>query len=132
MRNPVLLIVSTAPIVLAILFGAIGTREEKLAKINETLEAKIIERTSALEKSNQALETENLERKHAEKESNRQKKYFQALIENSPTAVVLLDNEQKITHCNAAFEDLYGYNCAEITGSDIDKLISTEETKKEA
>jgi len=130
--NPVLLIVDTAPIVLAIVFRAIGMREEKLATINQALEEKVIERTSALEKSNQALEVENLERKRAERESSRQRKYFQALIENSPTAVVLLDNEQNITHCNPAFEDLYGYNCTEIVGQDIDKLITTEETKKEA
>ncbi|MBT3320717.1 MAG: PAS domain S-box protein, partial [Anaerolineae bacterium] len=130
--NPVLLIVDTAPIVLALVFRAIGVREEKLATINQALEEKVIERTSALEKSNQALEVENLERKRAEKESSRQRKYFQALIENSPTAVVLLDNDQNITHCNPAFEDLYGYNCAEIAGKDIDKLIATEETRKEA
>ena len=131
-RNPVLIIVNTAPIVLALIFRAIGTREEKLAAANQNLEAKVIERTGALEKSNQALETENLERKRAEKESDRQRKYFQALIENSPTAVVLLDNDQNITLCNPAFEDLYGYTCTEITGKDIDKLISTKETKEEA
>ena len=131
-NNPVLFIVDTAPIVLAIIFSAIGTREEELNKINQVLEEKVRERTAALEKSNQALEAENKERKRAEKEISRQKEYFQALINNSPAAVVLLDNDESITHCNPAFEHLYGYNCAEIVGKDIDKLIATRETKQEA
>ncbi|MBT3336807.1 MAG: PAS domain S-box protein, partial [Anaerolineae bacterium] len=130
--NPVLLIVDTAPIVLAIIFRAIGIREEKLAQVNHDLEEKVLQRTAALEESNRALEIENTERKIAEKESDRQKKYFQALIENSPTAVVLLDNDETILHCNPAFENLYGYNCAEIMGQDIDKLITTDDTKEEA
>ncbi len=130
--NPVLWVVDTAPIIMALLFRAIGRREEKLENTNHYLEDKIAERTADLEKSNQNLKNENREREKAEKEILRQKKYFQALIENSPTAVVLLDNEQKITHCNAAFEDLYGYTCAGVKGKDIDELITTDETKKEA
>ena len=132
LSNPVLLIIDTAPIVLALIFRAIGAREEELNKINQLLEEKVIQRTAALEKSNQALEAENKERKRAEKEIFRQKEYFQALINNSPTAVVLLNNDESITHCNPAFENLYGYNCEEIVGKDIDKLITTKETKADA
>ena len=130
--NPVLWVVDTAPIIMAFVFRAIGKREEKLEKTNQQLEDKVAKRTADLEKSNQNLKKENRERKKAEKEILRQKKYFQALIENSPTAVVLLDNEQKITHCNPAFEDLYGYTCAGVAGKDIDELITTDETKEEA
>ena len=131
-NNPVLFIVDIAPLVLAIIFNAIGKREAQLTDIQHALENRVAQRTMELRKTNQALIAENEERKLAEKEIARQSKYFQALIENSPTAVVMLDNDQKITHCNPAFEDLYGYRGEEIAGRDIDGLISTDDTKKEA
>lgn len=130
--NPILLIVDTAPLVLALIFRAIGKREEVLEGIQRALEERVAQRTRELRKTNAALAAENEEKKIAEKEILRQKNYLQALIENSPTAIVLLDTEQKILHCNPAFENLYGYNCKEIKGQDIDKLVATEETLQEA
>ena len=123
--NPLLFVVNTAPIVLGVLFYIIGIREEELEKVNQNLEIRVIQRT-------QELKAEIKEKENAQKESERQAKYFQALIENSPTAVVMLDNDQSIMHCNPAFENLFGYNCAEITGQDIDGLVTTEDTREEA
>lgn len=130
--NPLLYVVDTSPIVMGIVFHAIGLREERLAGIQRALENRVVQRTSDLRKTNKVLSEENEDRKRAEKEITRQKNYFQALIENSPTAVVLLDKKQRITHSNAAFEDLYGYSSVSIVGKNIDKLITTEETKEEA
>ncbi len=131
-NNPVLLIVDTAPFILAIIFRAIGKRETQLTHIQHALENRVTQRTMEIRKTNQALIAENEERKLAEKEITRQSNYFQALIENSPAAVVMLDNAQTIMDCNPAFENLYGYRCEDIIGADIDDLISTEETKEEA
>ncbi len=130
--TPMLWIIDLAPLLLGIVFSMVGASEEKLAQSNDFLEQKIAERTAELEKSNLALKNENDERQRAEQEALRQKQYFQALIENSPTAVVMLDNDEKILDCNSAFEELYGYTCAEIVGEDIDVLITTQETKAEA
>ena len=131
-NNPVLFIVDTAPFVLAIIFSAIGKREAQLTDIQHALEDRVAQRTMELSKTNQALIKENEDRKLAEKEITRQSKYFQALIENSPAAVVLLDNDQMIMSCNSAFENLYGYRSEEIKGQNIDELISTDESREEA
>jgi two-component system, sensor histidine kinase and response regulator len=72
------------------------------------------------------------ERKRVETELNRQKQFFESLVHNSPTAIVVLDNEEKIISCNPAFEELYGYKSNEILGSLLDTLITTEETRVEA
>ncbi len=72
------------------------------------------------------------DRKNAEKEIIRQKQYFEALVDNSPAAIVVMDVHQQIVSCNPAFERLYGYKCDEIIGSDIDSLITTPETSREA
>jgi two-component system, sensor histidine kinase and response regulator len=72
------------------------------------------------------------ERKRVESEMNRQKQFFESLVLNSPTAIVVLDDNERIISCNPAFEDLYGYKSDEIIGSLLDTLITTEETLAEA
>ncbi len=71
-------------------------------------------------------------RRRAELEIQRQKQYFEALILNSPVAIVILDNSGRIMSCNPAFERLYGYSADEITGQLLDPLIANQETSQEA
>jgi PAS domain S-box-containing protein len=72
------------------------------------------------------------ERKRVEAELNRQKQFFESLVLNSPAAIVVLDNHEKIISCNPAFEELYGYKSDEIMGLMLDTLITTAETHAEA
>jgi len=130
--NPVLLIVDTGPVFLGIVFRAIGLREDRLTAIQRGLEKRVSQRTIELSETNKALALENEERRESEIEITRQKQYFQALVENIPTAVVVLDNDEKILSCNPAFHTLYGYESDEIIGQNIDSLITTPDTKKEA
>ncbi|MBU4224404.1 MAG: response regulator, partial [Chloroflexi bacterium] len=71
-------------------------------------------------------------RRQAEAELLRQKQYFEVLVSNSPTAIVVLDNNERIVSCNPAFETLFGYTTDEIKGASIDELITTPETAEQA
>jgi len=62
----------------------------------------------------------------------RQQAYFESLVRESPVAIVALDQKGCITLCNPAFEELYGYAATEVQGRELDPLITTEETRKEA
>jgi PAS domain S-box-containing protein len=62
-------------------------------------------------------------KKH-EAEIRKQKEFFEALLMNSPVAIVLQDLSQKIISCNPAFLDLFGYEKEEIIGGNLDDLIS--------
>jgi PAS domain S-box-containing protein len=62
----------------------------------------------------------------------REKQYFESLVLNSPVAIVVMDNDQKIVSINPAFEKLYGYTSAEVSGVVLDTLITTDETREEA
>jgi two-component system, sensor histidine kinase and response regulator len=62
-------------------------------------------------------------KKH-EAEIRKQKEFFEALLMNSPVAIVILDLSQKIVSCNPAFSDLFGYEKEEIIGGNLDELIS--------
>jgi PAS domain S-box-containing protein len=72
------------------------------------------------------------ERKQIETALIREKQFLETLNQNSPVAIVVLDNDENIVSCNPAFERLYGYTAKEILGKNLDRLITTEETIQEA
>jgi PAS domain S-box-containing protein len=53
--------------------------------------------------------------------------YFQDLVQNNPVAIVTLDLRFRITACNPAFEELFGWREHEILGRDLDELVTPEE-----
>ena len=72
------------------------------------------------------------ERKRVEAELLREKQFLEAIIKNSPAAIVILDNQGNIVSSNPAFEELYGYTTAEAMGKTLDTLITTPETLDQA
>ena len=64
--------------------------------------------------------------------AQRQKQYFEKLVLNSPVAIVVLDVGHNIISCNPGFEKLFGYSQDEVTGRNLDGLITTEATLEEA
>ncbi len=64
--------------------------------------------------------------------AQQQKQYFEELVVNSPVAIVTLDVNHNVVSCNPAFEKMYGYPEAEVTGRNLDGLITTEATRSEA
>lgn len=64
--------------------------------------------------------------------AERRQQYLHELVRNSPVAVVTLDQDFLITDCNPAFERLFGWDREKVLEKDLDALVSTEETRKEA
>jgi PAS domain S-box-containing protein len=60
--------------------------------------------------------------RRSEAEVRRQKQYFESLVEISPTAVLTLDLEERVTSWNPAAERLFGYTKAEAVGQPIAEL----------
>jgi PAS domain S-box-containing protein len=63
------------------------------------------------------------ERKQSEAIIRQQKDYLQALVNNSPVAIVTLDQRLGIQSCNPAFETMFGYSPAEVNGQNLDHLL---------
>ncbi|NUM80623.1 PAS domain S-box protein, partial [bacterium] len=57
--------------------------------------------------------------------------YFEYLFENSPEAIAILDNEDRILNINRAFSKLFGYTPEESAGKAIDELITLDVTIRE-
>jgi PAS domain S-box-containing protein len=55
---------------------------------------------------------------------HRQKQYFESLLEISPSAIITVDNDDKVTAWNPAAEKLFGYTREEAIGRDVDELIA--------
>ncbi|HEU5486141.1 MAG TPA: PAS domain S-box protein, partial [Microlunatus sp.] len=64
---------------------------------------------------------------HDISELQRQKQYYQSLLEASPTAIVTIDPDHKVTSWNPAAEKLFGYSREEAIGQDIDALVANSE-----
>src|SRR6266700_3075876 len=58
-------------------------------------------------------------------EANSQRQYFEALMNNSPIAVVSSDLDDRIVACNPAFEQLFGCSQAEIVGCNLVEVVSS-------
>ena len=56
------------------------------------------------------------------------RRYYEALVEASPTAIVACDPDLIVTSWNPAAERLFGYTAAEALGRAIDGLISDHES----
>ena len=50
--------------------------------------------------------------------------YLEALIQNSPLAVVVVDANQRLLKCNPSFLDLFQYDQSEIIGANPDDLLA--------
>ncbi len=61
-----------------------------------------------------------------------QKAFFQQLFDLSPLAIVLLDNQDRVTEANKGFEKLFLYSVDEIRGRPLNELIVPETHRKEA
>ena len=64
---------------------------------------------------------------HDISELQRQKQYYQSLLEVSPTAIVTIDPDHKVTSWNPAAEKLFGHRREEAIGQDIDSLVANSE-----
>src|SRR5437660_45650 len=66
------------------------------------------------------------------RELARQHAYLDALIASTPVAIAVLDGGRSIRSVNPAFEALFGYSAAEVTGAGIDGLIVPEALRSES
>ncbi|MGA9119577.1 MAG: PAS domain S-box protein [Bacteroidota bacterium] len=68
-----------------------------------------------------------IERQRIEIQIQDQKTYFESLFENSPEAVVLLDENDRVLRANAEFTSLFGYSQADAFGKPLNSLITVPE-----
>jgi|GEM_PF-1229999 len=63
------------------------------------------------------------DRKRIEEELRQQKSLFQQLFENSPEAITILDNDERIIKINKGFENLFGWRSDEVVGKNLNSIV---------
>lgn len=83
---------------------------------------RIQQRDVAIQKAHDGLE------KRVEERTS----YLNALIENSPLAIMVLDSERRVQLCNPAFEQMFQYSRQELIGKPVDGLLAETNLLAEA
>ena len=107
------------------MLAQIQQRDAALSASHQQLEQRVQQRT-------QELQLEINERRNAEQKLAERTAYLNALIENSPLAIVTLNQDHRIQMVNPAFEKLFQYQSAEVLGRDLDRLVASGKTHEEA
>ncbi len=113
---------------LVLIFVAIRSMQKAIRR-SQAHERQLQEKNTQLQKVMTSLEERISERTA---EITRQKLFFEALVLNSPIAIVTLDKESQILSTNPAFENLFGYRQEDVLGRNLDHLITNPATKTEA
>jgi PAS domain S-box-containing protein len=103
----------------------IQQRDTELVWARDELELRVNERTKELqaEIGERILVEQNLEERTT---------FLNALIENSPIAIVVLDPQHRVQLCNPAFQSLFQYSSLEIVGADLDSCLAPGDLLPEA
>jgi PAS domain S-box-containing protein len=64
--------------------------------------------------------------------AQQQREYFETLVQNSPVAIVTLDNHHNCVSSNPAFAELFGYTEEDVRGHNLDELIATGDARRQA
>jgi PAS domain S-box-containing protein len=70
--------------------------------------------------------------KSAEQQLRARNMYLDALIANSPFGIVTKDEDNRVTFCNRAFEEMFFYSQEELRGKYIDDIIVAPGDREEA
>lgn len=109
--NPLLWIIDAAIPILGLFGFFIGRKQHQLKQQAASLEDCVKDRSQEI-----------LERKL----------FYEALVENSPIAIVTLDPQHRILSANPAFEHIFKFRSREILGKNLDELISDTKYAQEA
>lgn len=56
----------------------------------------------------------------------RQRRFFESLVETSPTAIIMVNRDVEVTLWNPAAERLFGYTADEALGENLDELVAKD------
>ena len=99
--------------------------QETISCLNDKLERKILEQTSALMDSNLDLTRKIAELKHSKRQLWERETKLNAIFNASIEGIITIDVSGIIQSTNAAVATIFGYGDGELVGCSINKLMST-------
>jgi PAS domain S-box-containing protein len=105
--------------------------QETISCLNEKLEQKILEQTSALIESNLDLSKKVEELKHSKLQLREREARLNAIFNASIEGIVTIDSAGVIQSTNKAVKTIFGYSEQELIGCSFNKLMSPAQRKKQ-
>jgi PAS domain S-box-containing protein len=105
--------------------------QESISCLNEKLEQKILEQTSALIESNLDLTKKVEELKQSKRQLREREAKLNAIFNASIEGIITIDTSGAIVSTNTAVETIFGYGEEELIGYSFNKLISPSQSKKQ-
>ncbi|MDD1626243.1 MAG: PAS domain S-box protein [Methylococcaceae bacterium] len=106
--------------------------QEAISCLNEKLEQKILEQTSALIESNLDLTKKIEELKHSKHQLREREAKLNAIFNASIEGIITVDTSGIIQSANRAVETIFGYSEEELIGCSFNKLMSPSQNKNRA
>ena len=105
--------------------------QETISCLNEKLEKKIFEQTSALIESNLDLTKKIEELKHSKQQLWEREAKLNAIFNASIEGIVTIDTSGTILSVNTAVANIFGYSEEELIGCSYNKLVSPSQSNKQ-
>jgi PAS domain S-box-containing protein len=105
--------------------------QEIISCLNEKLEQKILDQTSALIASNLDLTKKIEEIKHSKEQLREREAKLNAIFNATIEGIVTIDTSGIIQSINTAIEAIFGYSEKELIGCSFNKLMSPSKRKKQ-
>src|SRR5437870_5015462 len=99
------------------------SRTEGLRKAHQELQRQVAERTAELAKANEELRSENVERQHIEAALRESEGRLRGVIASALDAVVMMDEDGKITDWNPRAAEVFGWSREEAMGRSLSEMI---------
>jgi len=105
--------------------------EQALQKAHDAMEQRVEERTNELMEANLLMKQEIEERKRAEKALMEREEMLRTILESSPDAISVTDNEATLIECNQSNVDMLGYASKdELIGTSAFSLIAKQDQER--
>jgi len=104
-------------------FQAKEKAEEALQKAHDELETRVAERTSELSQAYEKLKVEIEDRKRTEAKLRESEEKFRGITISAQEAIILMDNDGKISYWNPSAEKIFGYANEAAVGCYVHDLL---------
>ncbi len=129
--EPLHWVIDLAPLVLGLVAFLVGRQRDRVAKLADTLEARVVERTVELTRLNRQLEKDIAERERIERALLQERNLLRTLIDHLPDLIYFKDSASRYVLSNTAHATFLGLpSAADVVGKSDAELFPAEQAQK--
>lgn len=128
--QPLHWVINTAPLVLGLMGYIIGSSRERISALNDALQERLKVRTVELKTVSHDLTLESAEHLQTQAVLQRSEEKLQRITDSAQEAIIMIDEEGRISYWNPAAERIFGFAAQEVMGQLLETFIVPERFRK--